>query len=114
MQFGLAPGTSRSTAKKPATFTGAPAPVGSSTEPSSVLTAFSGLALLRSWIKLPVMNVSETVLCLAKQAKAASRILATLSTHDRNKSLLAMADALEARKDTIKAANSTDMQASVG
>ena len=51
------------------------------------------------------MNVSETVLSLAKQAKAASRALATLSTHDRNKCLLAMADALEAQKDAIKAAN---------
>jgi glutamate-5-semialdehyde dehydrogenase len=60
------------------------------------------------------MNVSETVLSLAKQAKAASRALATLSTHDRNKCLLAMAEAIESRKDEIKAANSKDMEASVG
>ncbi len=60
------------------------------------------------------MNVSEIVLKLAQQAKAASRALAILSTHDRNKCLLAMADALEAQKDTIKAANAKDMEASVG
>lgn len=60
------------------------------------------------------MNVSETVLILARQAKASSRALAILSTHDRNRCLLAMADALEAHKDAIKAANSKDMDASAG
>lgn len=60
------------------------------------------------------MNVTETVLTLARQAKTASRALATLSTHDRNKCLHAMAEALEKEKDAIKAANSLDMNASVG
>jgi glutamate-5-semialdehyde dehydrogenase len=58
------------------------------------------------------MTVSENVRDIAKQAKAASRALATLSTHDRNRCLLAMADALEAEKNAIKAANAQDMQAS--
>lgn len=60
------------------------------------------------------MNVSETVLVLARQAKAASRALAILSTHERNRCLLAMADALEAQKDAIKQANAKDMEASFG
>ncbi len=58
------------------------------------------------------MNVSETMLNLGRQAKLASRALAGLSTHDRNKCLVAMADAIEAQKDQIKAANSRDMLAS--
>lgn len=60
------------------------------------------------------MNVSETVLTLARQAKAASRALATLTAHERNRCLLAMAEALEDKKDAIKAANARDMEASVG
>jgi glutamate-5-semialdehyde dehydrogenase len=47
---------------------------------------------------------------LAKQAKAASRELATLSTDGKNKCLFAMADALEARADAIKEANALDME----
>lgn len=60
------------------------------------------------------MSVADTVLELAKQAKAASRILATLSTDTRNRCLIAMADALEAQKDLIKAANDKDMAAAPG
>lgn len=60
------------------------------------------------------MNVAEIVLQLAQQAKAASRALALLSTEEKNRCLLAMADALEARKDEIRAANAKDMEASVG
>jgi glutamate-5-semialdehyde dehydrogenase len=58
--------------------------------------------------------MNETVLELARRAKAASRPLAALSTDEKNKCLLAMAAALEAQKDAIKAANEKDMQASVG
>src|SRR4051812_8299664 len=60
------------------------------------------------------MSVAETVLLLAKQAKAASRVLANLGTEAKNRCLNAMADALEARKDDIKAANQKDMEASTG
>ena len=60
------------------------------------------------------MNVAETVLGLAKQAKAASRTLATLTTEEKNRCLLAMADAIEANRDTIREANAKDMEASVG
>jgi glutamate-5-semialdehyde dehydrogenase len=48
---------------------------------------------------------------LAKQAKAASRELAILSTDAKNKCLSAMADALESRVDAIKEANALDMEA---
>jgi len=60
------------------------------------------------------MSVAQTVLQLAKQAKAASRVLANLGTEAKNRCLNAMADALEARKDDIKAANQKDMEASTG
>jgi glutamate-5-semialdehyde dehydrogenase len=63
---------------------------------------------------MAAMNVAETVLLLAKQAKAASRALALLSTEEKNRCLLAMADAIESRRDAIKAANAKDMEASVG
>ena len=54
------------------------------------------------------------MLVLAKQAKAASRTLATLATAEKNRCLLAMADALEAQKDAIAEANAKDMEASAG
>lgn len=60
------------------------------------------------------MSVSETVLELAKRAKAASRGLAQLSTDEKNRCLLAMAEALEAQKDAITTANAKDMDAAPG
>jgi glutamate-5-semialdehyde dehydrogenase len=48
---------------------------------------------------------------LAKQAKAASRQLAKLTTRDKNECLLAMAGALEANSSVIEAANALDMKA---
>src|SRR5688500_13138639 len=60
------------------------------------------------------MSVAETVLDLGRRAKAASRGLALLSTEEKNRCLTAMADALEAQKDTIKAANAKDMEAAPG
>ena len=48
---------------------------------------------------------------LAKQAKAASRELAQLTTAGKNSCLLAMAAALEKNADAIKSANALDMDA---
>ena len=56
------------------------------------------------------MNVTEQMTLLAKQAKAASRALVRLSTAEKNACLLAMADALEAKRDAIKQANALDME----
>src|SRR5213080_2723586 len=47
---------------------------------------------------------------LARQAKAASRELARLSTAQKNTSLSAMADALETHAQRIKEANSLDLK----
>lgn len=60
------------------------------------------------------MSVSEIVLDLGKRGKAASRALALLSTDEKNKCLISMADALEMQKDAIKAANAKDMEAAPG
>src|SRR3954470_8719764 len=48
---------------------------------------------------------------LAKQAKAASRELAKLTTAEKNACLLAMAEALEKNADALKQANALDMEA---
>lgn len=50
---------------------------------------------------------------LARQAKAASRELARLTTAEKNACLLAMATALEHHADAIKAANTLDLDAGV-
>ena len=47
---------------------------------------------------------------LAKQAKAASRRLASISTQHKNQILMAMADALESQTPGLKAANEKDME----
>ena len=47
---------------------------------------------------------------LAKQAKAASRELSKLTTDEKNRSLFAMADALERESAAIKGANAVDME----
>ena len=60
------------------------------------------------------MSVAETVLDLGKRAKAASRGLALLSTEEKNRCLIAMAEALEGQKDAIAAANAKDMEAAPG
>ena len=56
------------------------------------------------------MNVTEQMTRLAKQAKAASRELAKLTTAEKNACLLAMAEALEANAAAIKEANALDME----
>src|SRR2546421_11968562 len=55
------------------------------------------------------MTLTEQMTQLAKQAKAASRELARLTTAEKNDCLLAMADALEQNRDDLKKANARDM-----
>jgi glutamate-5-semialdehyde dehydrogenase len=55
------------------------------------------------------MTLTEQMTALAKQARAASRELARLSTEEKNRCLLAMAEALEKNADAIKTANAKDM-----
>jgi glutamate-5-semialdehyde dehydrogenase len=57
------------------------------------------------------MNLTEQMTALAKQAKAASRELAKLTTTEKNSCLLAMAVALEKNSDALKQANALDMDA---
>ena len=56
------------------------------------------------------MNLTEQMTRLAKQAKAASRELAKLTTAEKNICLLAMATALEQNAAAIKEANALDME----
>ena len=55
------------------------------------------------------MSLLDQMTELARQAKAASRELAKLSTAEKNGALLAMSDALEARAPQLKEANAKDM-----
>ncbi len=59
---------------------------------------------------MAAINLTEQMTQLAKQAKAASRQLATLTTAEKNACLLAMATALEQNADAIKKANALDME----
>jgi glutamate-5-semialdehyde dehydrogenase len=61
--------------------------------------------------KLRRMTLTEQMTALAKQARAASRELAKLTTEEKNRCLLAMAEALEQNATAIKAANAKDMDA---
>jgi glutamate-5-semialdehyde dehydrogenase len=56
------------------------------------------------------VTLTEQITQLAKQAKAASRELAKLSTGEKDKSLSAMADTLEKNAAAIKEANALDME----
>ncbi len=56
------------------------------------------------------MTLTEQMTQLGRQAKAASRELAKLTTGEKNACLLAMADALEANAEVIKSANARDME----
>jgi glutamate-5-semialdehyde dehydrogenase len=56
------------------------------------------------------MMLTEQMTRLAKQAKAASRELAKLTTAEKNACLLAMATALEQNADAIKQANALDLE----
>jgi glutamate-5-semialdehyde dehydrogenase len=57
------------------------------------------------------MTLTEQMTVLAKQAKAASRELAKLTTAEKNSCLLAMAAALETDAAGLKQANALDMEA---
>jgi glutamate-5-semialdehyde dehydrogenase len=56
------------------------------------------------------MNLNEQMTRLAKNAKAASRELAKLTTREKNDCLLAMADALEKNSAALKEANALDLE----
>jgi glutamate-5-semialdehyde dehydrogenase len=57
------------------------------------------------------MNLTEQMTRVAKQAKAASRELAKLTTAEKNDCLLAMADALEKNSPALRETNTRDMDA---
>jgi len=57
----------------------------------------------------PCMSLKEDITNLTKRAKTASHRLATLTEADKNKYLLAMADAIDANADAIIAENSKDI-----
>ena len=57
------------------------------------------------------MTLTEQMTALAQQARAASRELARLTTDEKNRCLLAMAEALEQSAPDIKLANAKDMEA---
>jgi glutamate-5-semialdehyde dehydrogenase len=59
----------------------------------------------------PGMTLTEQMTRLARQAKAASRELARLTTAEKNACLLAMAAALEQKAGRLKEANAQDMAA---
>src|SRR3989442_618830 len=56
------------------------------------------------------MTLREQMTELARQAKAASRELAKLTTAEKNSCLLAMAEALEEAGPAIEKANTLDME----
>ena len=55
------------------------------------------------------MTLTEQMSRLARQAKAAGRELARLTTAEKNECLVAMADALEQNREDIRKANARDM-----
>jgi glutamate-5-semialdehyde dehydrogenase len=57
------------------------------------------------------MNLTEQMTELGRRAKAAAHALTRLSTDEKNACLRAMADALEARREEIQAANARDLEA---
>ena len=57
------------------------------------------------------MTLTEQMTALGRQARAASRELARLTTEEKNRCLLAMAEALEKNATAIKSANALDMAA---
>jgi glutamate-5-semialdehyde dehydrogenase len=66
--------------------------------------------LLAKLTYLNPMSLTAQMTQLAKQAKAASRELAQLTTAEKNSCLLAMADALEKNSGALKEANALDME----
>ena len=60
------------------------------------------------------MSLTEQMVELARNAKAASRELAKLAAADRNACLMAMADALEKNTQALQKANAADMEGAAG
>lgn len=57
-----------------------------------------------------MMTLTEQMTLIGKQARAASRELSRLSTAEKNRCLLAMADGLEARAQSLQSANQLDLE----
>ncbi|MFM1768674.1 MAG: gamma-glutamyl phosphate reductase [Verrucomicrobiota bacterium] len=57
------------------------------------------------------MSLSDDMLTLARQARTAARALARLTSEEKNRCLLAMAEALEANQAALREANDRDMAA---
>lgn len=57
------------------------------------------------------VKIKEYMTALGQQARAASRVLASASTGEKNTALLAMADAIEAQRETLLAENNKDLEA---
>lgn len=55
-------------------------------------------------------DVDAYMLLIGQQARQASRVMAAASTADKNTALLAMADAIDASRDTLHQANEQDLQ----
>ena len=55
------------------------------------------------------MNVAEYMQTLGQQARAASRAMARASTNDKNRALVAIAEAITSQRDVLRAANAEDM-----
>lgn len=56
------------------------------------------------------MNIKNYMQTVGQQARAASRVMAAASTQDKNNALLAIADAIEASRETIMQANAKDVE----
>ena len=71
---------------------------------------FFAASTFQKVIYIKPVNLPEQMTRLARQAKAASRELARLTTAEKNSCLLAMAGALEQNGAAIKAANAEDLE----
>lgn len=69
------------------------------------------LTTLGQAVGLACMSLKEEMTSLAKHARLASRQLAGMSAADKNRALLAMADAIEDNASAIQAENAKDMVA---
>ncbi|MGB1745082.1 MAG: hypothetical protein ACPHL9_09375, partial [Limisphaerales bacterium] len=69
------------------------------------------LTTLGQAVGLACMSLKEEMTGLAKHARLASRQLAGMSAADKNRALLAMADAIEDNASAIQAENAKDMVA---
>lgn len=56
------------------------------------------------------MDVAQYMTQLGEQARAASRLMARADTDSKNKALLAMAEAIDGRREALAEANRTDME----